>query len=262
LNHDGATDLYGLQIGNTEPGNNGVNPGQLRLAVFLGHYGRNFSYLYTDIPNDGNLAIDYPYAAADFEGTGNGAIAALSASYDSNGAATYQMMYFLNPGTSNVSIVYGPSPAATGGYQTGPVVGNFNGDQEPDIAINNGASVNSAATTLAVGLNTTSGFYGSCAYPKSGEGIHVCYPTTTGTNPNPPETFAVTANSFGQLRKIELWVDGTKLGEEHNMWGQSGYFYNQYPGITAGSHSGTIYAADIDNRLQEYNFTFTSAGSN
>jgi hypothetical protein len=260
LNHDGATDLYGLQIGDTEPGDYGVNPGQLRLAVYLGHYDRKFSYLYTDIPNDGG-SISYPFAAADFDGTGNGALAALSATYNNNGVVDYQLMYFLNPGTPKVSIVYGPSPAGTGGYQTGPVVGNFNGDAEPDIAVNNSATDNSATSALAVGLNTTSGFYGSCDYPKSGQGIHVCTPVPDESNPGPPSSFAVTANSFGQLRKIELWVDGAKLGEQSFIWGQSGYFNNSYPGISAGNHFGTIYAADVDDRLQRYDFNFTVSGS-
>jgi hypothetical protein len=262
LNNDGATDLYGIEVGNVGGGGGyGINPGVTRLAVFLGHYGRKFSYLYTDLPSNPDYNIGYPFAVADFNGTGNMDLVALNTTYGSSGQPSDQLIYFLKAGTTNVSIVYGPSPAGASGYQTGPVVGNFNGDMEPDIAINSSATNNSATTTLAAGLNTTSGFYGACDYPKSGEGIHLCLPTTTGTNPNPTQVFAATANSFGQLRKIEVWVDGTKLGEQHFIFGQSGRFYEPF-GISAGNHSGTIYAADIDNRLQQYDFTFTSGGSN
>jgi hypothetical protein len=260
LNSDGATDLYGIQLGNIAGagGGPGVDPGQARLAVFLGHYDRKFSYLYTDVPPFADQTYFAPFAVADFDGTGNWAIATLTTN-QVNSSGT-QMMYFLNAGTSNVSIAYGPSPGGTGNYQTGPVVGNFNGDEKPDIAINNSSSYNSATTTLAVGLNTNAtGFYGGCNYPTSGEGIHLCTPDTTGINPNYPITFAATANSFGQLRKMEIWVDGVKLGETHRVWGQSAYFYLTYPSVTAGNHSATIYAANIDDTLQRYDFTFTAA---
>jgi hypothetical protein len=263
LNNDGATDLYGIEDGDAQNGSYGINPGGTRLSVFLGHYGREFSYLYTSIPSYEDQSVGTPFAVADFNGTGNWALAALTTNYtDSSGT---QLIYFLNAGrTPNISFVYGPSPAGNGTYQTGPVVGNFNGDQKPDIAINNSASINSAATTLAVGLNANNdaGFYGECNYPSSGQGIHLCSPTTTGTNPNNPIIFSATANSFGQLRKMEVWVDGVKLGETHQIWGQSAYFYFLYPSVSPGNHSATIYAANIDDTLQRYDFTFTAGPSN
>jgi hypothetical protein len=261
LNNDGATDLYGIELGDVGGGPGyGVDPEGTRLAVFLGHYDRQFSYLYTPTPSWGVQWVDTPFVVADFNGTGNSTVAALTTSF-TNSSGT-QMMYFLNAGTPNVTIAYGPSPAGNGSSQIGPIVGNFNGDQKPDIAVNISSSSNSAATTLAVGLNSNpSGFYGGCNYPSSGQGIRLCTPTTIGTNPNPPITFAATANSFGQLRKMELWVDGVKLGEEHRIWGQSAYFNLTYPGLSAGNHAATIYAANIDDTLQRYDFTFT-AGDN
>jgi hypothetical protein len=165
------------------------------------------------------------------------------------------MVYFLNAGTVVASVVTGPSPAGVGGFQSDPVVGNFNGDQKPDIAINAATATDMTPTTLGVGVNAnTSGFYGGCNYPTSGEGIHVCSPTgqvAAGTI-----SFAATANSFGQLRKMELWVDGVKVGEDHWIWGQSGRLNMNDSNLSAGSHKATIYAADIDNRLQRYDFTF------
>ena len=74
-----------------------------------------------------------------------------------------------------------------------------------------------------------------------------------------PITFEASANSFGQLRKIELWLDGVKIGEDHWTWGQSGYFDLTYTNPSAGAHNATIYAADIDNTLQRYDFTFTAS---
>jgi hypothetical protein len=68
--------------------------------------------------------------------------------------------------------------------------------------------------------------------------------------------FNATANSFGQLRKIELWVDGKKLDEQHHTWEGKAWF-NYSSTLAAGTHQGTYFAADVDNTLQQYNFTFT-----
>jgi hypothetical protein len=246
LNNDGATDLYSIEYGIS---------GAPQLAVFPGHYDRRFSYYYTDIPatipNLGALA------AADFDGTGKWALAALTTTYPTPSTPNNQMVYFLNAGTPSVSIVTGPSPAGIPGWQTNPVVGNFNGDTKPDIAVNAASTLNSSTSTLGVGLNDTpQGFYGGCNYPSSGQGIHLCSPTAQTTHG--PITFEASANSFGQLRKIELWLDGVKIGEDHWIWGQSGYFDLSYPNPSPGTHNATIYAADIDNKLQRYDFTFTA----
>jgi hypothetical protein len=245
LNNDGTTDLYGIEnVG-----------GKLTLAVFPGYYGRQFSYWFTPIPsNFPNLGV--PRAAADFNGSGNWALAALNNSITDNSS---QMVYFLNAGTPNVTIVTGPSPAGGSGWQVGPVVGNFNGDMKPDIAVSMSPTINSLTSTLAVGVNAnTQGFYGRCdSYPKSGEGIRLCSPSASATPGN--VNFAATANSFGQLRKMELWLDGAKIGEEHLVWGQSAFFDLSYPSPSPGTHSATIYAADIDNSLQRYDFTFTTS---
>jgi hypothetical protein len=249
LNNDAATDLYGVEY---FPEN-----GTSQLAVFLGHYGRQFGYLFTPIPS--SLAnIGSPIVAADFNGTQSWALAALSSTYTGSGSTfSNQMVYFLNAGSPNATIVTGPSPGSTSGYfQTGLVVGNFNRDTKPDIAVNETAEGNSPATITAVGLNAnTKGFYGGCNYPSAGQGVRLCNPPAK--NAGGSITFAASANSFGQLRKMELWVDGAKLGEDRWVWGQSGYFSLTDSSLSPGMHNGTIYAADIDDTLQRDDFTFT-----
>jgi hypothetical protein len=244
LNNDAATDLYGIE--------NFAQNGQIQLAVFLGHYGRKFGYRFTPMPsNFGNIGSSI--VAADFNGTGNWALAALNNASDSGGA---QMVYFLNAGTSSPSIVTGPSPAGVSGWQFGPVVGNFNGDTRPDIAVVSSPSLQSPTSIIAAGINAnTQGFYGGCNYPSTGQGIHLCSPP--GPSAAGPLTFAASANSFGQLRKMELWVDGAKLGEQRWVWGQNAYFNLSNPNVSPGTHDGTIFAADVDNTLQRYDFTFT-----
>ncbi|MGA2217007.1 MAG: VCBS repeat-containing protein [Terracidiphilus sp.] len=256
LNTDGATDLYGYQYSNSNGlGDGAIDPGGPRLAVFLGHYDRKFSYLYTPTSTYGAINVGAPFAVADFDGSFDWTLAALSVTYSESGEPSTQLIYLFNPATTDGVIGFGPSPAGTSGYQIGPVVGNFNGDTKPDIAVVQSPEDTSAATTLAAGLNVnTTGFYGECDYPSSGQGIHLCNPTSQPVSG--PFTFEASANSFGQLRKIELWVDGVKLDEQHFIWGQSGYFnYTSNP--SPGTHYATIYAANIDNTLQHYDFNFT-----
>lgn len=244
LNNDAATDLYGIEYI--------PQPNTTQLAVFTGHYGRQFGYLFTTIPSS-LVNIDSQLVAADFDGTGHWAVAALQSPFGDNDA---QMVYFLNAGTPNVTIVTGPSPAGSSGWQSGPVVGNFNGDTKPDIAVSSSPSFPSLTSTLFTGVNANSqGFYGGCNYPSSGQGIRLCSPP--GPSAAGPLTFAASANSFGQLRKMELWVDGNKLGEQRWVWGQSAYFNLSDPNLSPGTHNGTFFAADIDNTLQRYDFTFT-----
>ena len=252
LNDDAATDLYGVEYLLSSSSGNGS-----QLAVFLGHYGREFGYRFTPIPASLSNNIGAPMVAADFNGTQSWALAAISTTYSGPtfNNPSNQMVYFLNAGSPTATIVTGPSPAGAGGFQTGPVVGNFNGDGKPDIAVNSSPQGNSLATTVGVGLNAnTSGYYGPCSYPASGRGIRLCSPTQATTG---PVTFGATANTFGQLRKMELWVDGTKLGEDRWDWGQSGYFTLTNQNLSPGSHDGTIFAADVDDTLQRYDFTFT-----
>jgi hypothetical protein len=249
LNNDGATDLYGIQYGTS---------GSEQLAVFPGHYDRAFSYYYTPIPSSiASTGVGVLSAVADFNGTGNWALAGLWAAPSGSSTPDYQMIYFLNAGIENdVQIVTGPSPASGEGWQVGPVVGNFNGDLKPDIAVVGSPAVNSSGSTLAAGINANAqGYYGFCNYPSSGQGISVCGPTSAGGGET---NISAAANSFGQLRKIELWVDGVKVGEYHLVWGQSAYFNLSFPTPPSGTHYATFYAADIDNRLQRYDFTFTT----
>jgi hypothetical protein len=243
LNNDGATDLYGIEF----------VEGKATLAVFPGYYGRQFAYWFTPVPS-GIPNLSTLSAVADFNGTGQWALAGLA----STATTQNEMIYFLNAGTPNPSIVTGPSPAGDSGWQVPPIVGNFNGDTKPDIAVSMSPTVNSLTSTLAVGVNAnTQGFYGGCTYPSSGEGIHLCSPSTTeALSASAPIPFAATANSFGQLRKIELWIDGVKRGEDHFNWGQSSYF-NTSLSLSSGTHSATLFAADIDNTLQRYDFNVT-----
>jgi hypothetical protein len=137
-----------------------------------------------------------------------------------------------------------------------PAAGNFkSNDQKPDWAYIGVATQNSIAYA---GLNATVGhLWSNCDNPAAGRGINLCSPALqSGSTVN----FNATAHSFGDLRKIELWVDGTKLGEQYNTWEGNGDF-NFSSSLGAGTHQGTYYAVDMDNSLQRYDFPITVPSS-
>jgi hypothetical protein len=105
------------------------------------------------------------------------------------------------------------------------------------------------------GLNATAhGNWTNCPYPFASHGINLCSPTSSSTS---PVNFVATARSFGELRKMEVWVDGNKLAEQHTTWGGHAFLNVSISSLAAGPHQGTIYAADVDNTLQRYDFNFT-----
>ena len=250
LNTDGATDLYGVEYATNQ------------LAYFSGHYDRAWSYQYAPIKPSTAGADEYfgsTLAVADFQG--NWDLLGIKGTVQSGNSETYQTGYILDAAANTPEYYYLAEPdGKSTGYQVGPVAGIFNRDQKPDFAINVSSSTNSPTSTLAVGLNSASGTFGACNYPSTGQGILLCAPMGT-ENPQQAFTFEATAASYGQLRKIELWVDGDKLYESHLVWGQYGFLDWSWTNPVPGPHNGTIYAADIDNTLQRYDFTFTVSGN-
>jgi hypothetical protein len=73
---------------------------------------------------------------------------------------------------------------------------------------------------------------------------------------NSPVRFAVASNWFEPIRKIELWVDGTKLTEQHRGW--DNYAWSDFKhSFTSGTHQAGVFTAGYDNTLQHQVFTFT-----
>jgi hypothetical protein len=252
LNGDGKTDLFGL-----------INSSSQQLAVFYAGSSRTFESYFLDIPNSDfagdptypffPLPLTFQLVMADFNGDGRMDLA--GAHGNSSGAA--QMVYLLagvNPGEFTIQT----SPLQNLGsnqFYSNPVVADENHDTKPDIVINQASSDSATTSSITTQLNDTpDGFWGGCLYPKTGNGIGLCSPVS-GTSTS-PVVFNASANSFGQLRKIELWVDGTKLAEDNNAWEHNAWF-NFSSTIASGNHNATLYAADIDNRLSHLDFSFT-----
>jgi hypothetical protein len=233
LNSDGRTDIFGSIV---------ADGGEDQLELLYGQPDRTFHTYGVTVPTlNGGLLV-----MADLNG---------DTRMDLVGVPTFavpgdQIIFFLaDPGEGTFTQQAGALP--TTGGANGLAVGDFNSDTRPDVLAIVERTVTSS--TIAYLLNTTSdGTWGGCAYPHSGQGIHVCAPVGSFAS---PVTFNASANSFGQLRKMELWIDGKKAGEQHHTWGPRAYF-NLSATLAPGRHRGVFFAADVDNRLQETVFYF------
>jgi hypothetical protein len=77
---------------------------------------------------------------------------------------------------------------------------------------------------------------GPCAAPST-PGVNVCSPTA-GQDVNSPVTFeAAGTGASGSVNHLELWIDGTKIGN---------YFAAMNTQVTepAGSHTATVVEVD------------------
>jgi hypothetical protein len=251
LNSDGITDLYAAV--------NACFPCTQQVGVFYGTRSNTFNdYFYTPPSTyqfgGGPAAQPWtsPFAMGDYNGDGRMDLA-VTATDPSNGDEDVE--FFLagaSPGEFTTQVVTLPPPYS---WTSFPVSGLLSGGYlKPDVTVNQGnnGSDDTTPTTLTALLNTTSGYFGFCSYPKSGKGIHVCAPGILRGN---LAAFSAAANSFGEMRKIELWVDGRKVEAQANVWNTHGYF--DWAGkFSSGTHQATIYAFDVDNTVQRYDFTF------
>jgi FG-GAP-like repeat/Bacterial Ig domain len=251
LNGDGITDIYGTD-------------GASRLAVLYGTTGRTFNSYFSPLPA-GNLnttsgSITPLLTMGDFNGDGRMDIAAFN-QVPVSGGTNNNFAFFLATASPGQFTIQTTSLTAYS-FFTPPVSGLFSGHLLPDIAL--GASSNGTVlgqtipSNILTGVNqATSGYFGPCYYPSTGQGFNVCVP---GTASGSTATFNAAVNSYGKLRKIELWVDGKKVSEQHHTWDQHGYF-NYSSTFATGSHTAALFAADVDNRLQRYDLTFVIAGT-
>ncbi|MGC2636370.1 MAG: VCBS repeat-containing protein [Acidobacteriaceae bacterium] len=239
LNGDGITDLFGYNASG-------------QLVLMYGKTNETFeTYYYSDVPSGGvtNLAM------ADFNGDGRMDLVGFDFTDEPNAGPTFQLAFFLagsSPGTFTTQLYALPY------YQTNTnvVVGNFDNNAKPGVAIvQNPAPSGTGNSTIDAVINeTASGNWGGCDYPKAGQGISLCTPTG-GSSANPVD-FKASANSFGDIRKFELWVDGKKLSEQHHSWGQYAWF-NLSTTLAAGKHSCTLNVTTVDNDAETHNFTLT-----
>jgi hypothetical protein len=252
LNSDGRTDIFGLV---------GTVPQQ--LVAMYGESDRTMPVYTQNVNSTYQLATNEQgpgMALGDFNGDDR-----MDLVVEGSTASSSQVFaIFLatsSPGVFTEQIVPLPLASFSASASQPPLVGAFTSDQygRPDIITlneNNNDNTNTGYATVIEALNkTTGGFWGGCPFPAKGMGISLCGPGTVSANG--PLTFDASVNSFGDLRKIELWVDGKKLDEQFHAWEQRAWFDAANVTIAPGNHSATLFAADIDSKLQSLNFNFS-----
>ncbi len=240
LDSDGRTDIFAADVS-----------GYPEVDVLYGQADRTF-HMYTVASAAG------PFAIADFNGDTRMDLVGAAINSTETGPELNFLLAGSGEGTFTEQTYAVPISQTHPGLSY-PLVGDLNSDTKPDyLGVLEGAGTTSTSILLEV-LNTTpSGNWGGCAYPKAGQGIHVCLPSgSIGSN---TVHFNASANSFGQLRKIELWVDGKKVTEQYHVWGSRAWF-DFSDTLASGAHRGVIFAADIDNRQQQTVFNFTVGGA-
>jgi VCBS repeat protein/Big-like domain-containing protein/FG-GAP repeat protein len=247
LNSDGKSDLFSV----------GGTFGNDTLYTWYGQGDRTFASYTQTLPEGGYYASTKP--VADFNDDGINDIIVTAENYTSS------FLVFLlgtpTPGQFDIQTWNTPTPLVVpfegfGDYAL-PVAGTFTEGEKPDWAYVVIASTGTSSTAYT-GINGTVGqLWSDCDYPSAGRRINLCSPAIqSGSSVN----FNATAHSFGNLRKMELWVDGTKLGEQYNTW-EGNAFFNFNTTLSPGTHSGTYFAADFDNSILQYNFNFTVPSS-
>jgi hypothetical protein len=243
VNSDGTTDLIGSPKAQVK-----------HLDVFYGNTARTFAN-HTTVPLkscptnsasavdlDGNGLKDLVVLESNCSTTGGGPFPSTVGVLTRNSDASYnaeQTIY-----TANTQF---------GGIQYGPIALRGDRNSKPDVAFGVCADDECLGTNFQILLNTTSGGFPACAPPDAFEGINVCSPTGS---PASPVAFHVGAAGQVPMRKVEVWVDGTKKVEQ--LDGFSRYsFLDKNISMTPGSHKVTIFAAGWDNWLEQKTFTLS-----
>jgi VCBS repeat protein/Big-like domain-containing protein len=248
LNSDGRTDLYG------------VDESTHQLVTLYAQQNRTFAAYFSSLPAGASLGAISPccdsiLTMADFNGDGRmDLVGELNQGYPNT---TQKLAFFLagtNPGEFTTQVVNMPSHL----WATNAVVGNFNRDAKPDVVLamsdTSSSQSEASAATLVAAINATPGvgLWSNCNYPPRAQGIALCAPIAYAPS---TVSFAATASTIDPLRKIELWVDGKKIGQRDNTWEHQGWF-NWSSAFASGTHNATLFASTIDNQQQRLDFAF------
>jgi len=255
MDGDGSTDIIGVSPGMS----NGSTAGLVKVA--FGHSDGSFTFDQSALPYLGTIegqGLAPQIVAADFNDDGR-----MDFALASDKAGTKSLNFFL--GTSGADH-FTTETVNLAQYlqQSNPVLGVFNRDSKPDVAL--AQFDNAADTVITTELNSSAnGTWSNCPYPLRGRGIALCSPlnfSLTGFgSANSPVDFSAAAVSFGQIRKMELWVDGKKLVQQHHVWGNNA-FLHYTPTFAEGHHNGAVFAADTDGTLQKLTFDFNVGAPN
>ena len=243
VNSDGTTDLIGSPRAQAK-----------HLDVFYGNTARTFAN-HTTISLKG--CATNSASTVDLDGNGLKDLIVLESNCSTTGGGPFPNTVGVLTRNSNASYnaeqtIY-TANTQFGGIVYGPIALRGNRDSKPDVAFGVCSDDECLGTNFQILLNTTSGGFPTCAPPDAFEGINVCSPTGSPTS---PVAFHVGAAGQVPMRKVEVWVDGTKKVEQ--LDGFSRYsFLDKSISMTPGSHKVTIFAAGWDNWLEQKTFTLS-----
>jgi len=135
-------------------------------------------------------------------------------------------------------------------------IGDLNHDGRLDVALHTGPLENDnyqAVAQLYVITNTRS-VARYCPAP-AGTGFHICTPAA-GTTVASPVSFNFSASSIYPIRKLEVWVDGTKRSETWNSVGQQA-FSRESLALSSGKHKVSLVSGAYDGSVRKTNFSLT-----
>jgi hypothetical protein len=137
----------------------------------------------------------------------------------------------------------------------GTYVGDLNHDGKLEVALHTGdeQSGYSDDSHLYVADNSRS-ISSYCSAP-AGSGFHVCWPAA-GTTVTSPVTFNFSASSLYPIRKLEVWVDGSKKSETYNSVGEQA-FAKKSLSLTSGKHTVALISGGYDGTVQKKTYTIT-----
>ena len=252
LNGDGRMDLVGTPFDFSLNGNVYHNT----VRVMYGNANRTFTTRNITLKNC--APWDQAAAVADFNGDGINDIV-VSESSDCKGDApdtinvllgnadgTYQSEQVVYTGTSTEML-------------SSLVVLRGNRDTKPDFLVFN-LSSGTGYTPGILFENTTSGNFPACTAPDRYTGITLCAPTSTVVGGSPVK-FSIGAANQTAGRKVEVWIDGTKMGEQLKHAFSYYTFLDASYNLAAGKHSVTVYSAGWDNLIERLTFPLTVGGS-
>lgn len=245
VNSDGRSDIVAATFYPNNPN---------YISVYYGLYDRSWT-ANTIIPISHCAGREVP-VAADVNGDGiNDLIVPES---DCNNDA--QTTHYVGVLTRNSNASYNPDQIVYTSSSPDLIISNFtviraNADTKPDIAFTQCTAtpcVNPANFELRVLLNTTSGAFHACDAPNAFVGINVCSPA--GTYMSTAVNFSIGAAGQTNMRKVEVWVDSQKLGEQLNGFSKYSFFDRTF-NLNPGTHQVDIYGAGVDNSLVRKSYT-------
>ncbi len=243
VNGDGVMDLLG------EPFDFSINGSTYYKEVRVQYGNANRTFTQADIPLQTCNAGALTPASADVNGDGIPDII-VNESASCEGTVPFVMNVMYGEGDGN----FKPEQRVYSTQDYGPLsVLRVNQDTKPDFDYY-GELPGSSNTTEVFVENPLSGRFAKCQPPGAATGINVCSPS--GGTAHSPVTFSIGAANQTAGRKVEVWIDGVKVGEQLSGWSYYTFLDAQYK-VATGRHSVTVFSAGWDNLLQSVTFPLT-----